>query len=143
MLCSAEVSRDSRIANWETTIPRMPTGTLMKKIQFQFRFSTIRPPPSGPIASASADTPAQIPIACPRCFGGKVATMMESDAGFMSAAPAPCTARAPIRKPALGASPQASEESVKIASPTTKIRRRPYRSASLPPVIRSAANVSA
>ncbi len=69
--------------------------------------------------------------------------MMESDAGFMSAAPAPCTARAPIRKLALGASPQASEESVKIASPTTKIRRRPYRSASLPPVIRSAANVSA
>ena len=63
MLCSAEVSRDSRIANWETTIPRIPTGTLMKKIQFQFRYCTIKPPPSGPIASARAETPAQIPIA--------------------------------------------------------------------------------
>ena len=94
----------------ETTMPTTPTGTLMKKIQFQFRFSTIRPPTSGPIASASAETPAQIPIAWPRCFGGKVATMMESEAGFISAAPTPWTARAPIRKPAVEARPQASEE---------------------------------
>ena len=51
--------------------------------------------------------------------------MIDSVAGFMSAAPTPCTARAPMRKPALGASPHASEESVKIASPMTKMRRRP------------------
>ena len=69
--------------------------------------------------------------------------MIDSDAGFISAAPTPCTARAPIRKPAVGASPQASEESVKIAIPTMKMRRRPMRSPSLPPVIRSAAKVSA
>ena len=105
--------------------------------------STIRPPARGPIASASAETPAQIPIAWPRSFGGNVAVMIDSVAGFMSAAPIPCTARAPMRKPALGASPQASDESVKTTMPTMKIRRRPYRSASLPPVIISAANVSA
>ena len=49
------------------------------------------PPTSGPIASASADTPAQIPIAVPRSRGGNVAAMIESVAGFISAAPAPCS----------------------------------------------------
>ena len=89
----------------------------MKKIQFQLMLSTIRPPTSGPIASAIAETPAQMPIAWPRSRGGNVAVMIDSEAGFISAAPTPCTARAPIRKPALGASPQASDERVKIAIP--------------------------
>ena len=44
-----------------------PIGTLMKKIQFQLMCSEMRPPTSGPIASASAETPAQMPIAVPRC----------------------------------------------------------------------------
>ena len=51
------------------------------------------PPTSGPIASASAETPAQIPIAVPRWRGGNVATMIDSVAGFISAAPTPWTAR--------------------------------------------------
>ena len=72
-------------------MPRIPTGTLTKKIQFQLACSVSSPPTSGPIASASADTPAQIPIAVPRCRGGKVAAMIESVAGFISAAPAPCS----------------------------------------------------
>ena len=59
----------------------------MKKIQFQLTCSVIRPPTSGPIASASAETPAQIPIAVPRWRGGKVTVMIESVAGFISAAP--------------------------------------------------------
>ncbi len=125
MLCSRDMSRDSLITSCETTIPRMPTGTLTKKIQFQLRLSTIRPPTSGPIASAIAETPAQMPIAWPRSRGGNVAVMIESDAGFINAAPTPWTARAPMRKPALGANPQASDESVKIAIPTMKIRLRP------------------
>ena len=115
----------------------------MKKIQFQLICSVITPPTSGPIASASAETPAQMPIAIPRCRGGKVAVMIESVAGFISADPAPCTTRAPIRKPALGASPHASEAAVKITSPTMKMNRRPKRSASLPPVSISTAKVSA
>ena len=36
------------------------------------------------------------PIAVPRCRGGNVAVMIESVAGFISAAPTPCTTRAPI-----------------------------------------------
>ncbi len=90
-----------------------------------------------------AETPAQMPIAWPRCRAGNVAVMIESVAGFISAAPTPCTARAPIRKPAFGASPQASDESEKIVRPITKILRRPYMSASLPPVISSAAKTRA
>ena len=78
----------------------------MKKIQFQLQCSVMRPPTRGPIASAIAETPAQIPIAMPRCRGGKVAVMIDSVAGFMSAAPAPCTTRAPISQPALVARPQ-------------------------------------
>ena len=124
-------------------MPSAPTGTLTKKIQFQPMLSTIRPPASGPIASASAETPAQMPIAWPRCFGGNVAVMIESVAGFINAAPMPCTARAPIRKPAFGAKPHASDDNEKTARPMMKILRRPKRSASLPPVIRSAAKTSA
>src|SRR5258705_4785518 len=130
MLCSREVSRDSLITSWETAMPSTPIGTLTKKIQFQPTLSTIRPPASGPIASASAETPAQMPIAWPRCFGGNVAVMIESVAGFISAAPMPCTARAPIRKPALGAKPHASDDSEKTTRPTMKILRRPKRSRS-------------
>jgi hypothetical protein len=133
----------SSISRKLATIARTPTGTLMKKIQFQLACSVNRPPTSGPIASARADTPAQIPIAAPRCSGGKVAVMIESVAGFIKAAPTPWTIRAPISTSPLPAMPQARDEIVKIARPTTKMKRRPSRSASLPPVSMKAAKVSA
>ena len=69
--------------------------------------------------------------------------MIESVAGLIIAAPAPCTTRAAISASPLDARPQASEASVKIAIPRTKISRRPYASASLPPMSISAAKVSA
>ena len=87
--------------------------------------------------------PAQMPIAVPRCLGGKVAAMIDRVAGFISAAPAPCTTRAAISCSSEPESPQASDASVKMTMPTTKISRRPYASASLPPISISAANVSA
>ena len=98
---------------------------------------------SGPIASARAEVPAQIPIAVPRSRGGKVAALMESVAGFMRAAPAPCRIRAPISSLLVFARPQRSDEIVKTAMPMTKMRRRPYASAIFPPTSMSAANVSA
>jgi hypothetical protein len=84
-----------------------------------------------------------MPIAIPRSEGGNVAAMIESVAGFMSAAPTPCTIRAAMSISPESARPQASEDAVKIASPTTKMSRRPSRSASFPPVSMSAANESA
>ena len=80
------------------------------------------PPTSGPIASASADTPAQIPIAVPRCRGGKVAAMIESVAGFISAAPAPCNdARRDQHVARAGEPARRATRAVKTAMPITKI----------------------
>ena len=101
------------------------------------------PPSSGPIASAIAETPAQIPIAVPRSRAWNVAEMIESVAGIISAAPTPWTARAEISSGALEERPQASEESVKTVRPMVKISRRPSRSPSFPPVSSSEAKVSA
>jgi hypothetical protein len=105
--------------------------------------SVIRPPTSGPIASAIAETPAQIPSAAPRSRGGKVAVMIDSVAGIMNAAPTPCTTRAAISSSALFARPQKREEIVKTARPVRKIRRLPNMSASFPPVSISTAKLSA
>ena len=69
--------------------------------------------------------------------------MMDSVAGIISAAPAPCTTRAAISISDPFASPQKSEETVKMARPIRKIRRRPNMSASLPPVSISTAKLSA
>jgi hypothetical protein len=118
-------------------------GRLRKKIQLQSMCSVTSPPISGPMASAIAETPAQIPIAMPRWCGGKVAEMIERVAGIISAAPTPCTVRAPISVSPEVASPQASDERVKIASPIRKTRRRPKKSASFPPESMRTAKVSA
>ena len=101
------------------------------------------PPTSGPIASASADVAAQMPIAVPRSFGGNVAAMIERVAGFISAAPQPWRTRPAMSWSLEPARPHMSEAVVKTTMPTTKIRRRPYASASFPPMSMSAANVSA
>ena len=85
----------------------------------------MRPPTSGPMASARADDPAQMPIAVPRSRGGKVAAMIESVAGFMRAAPAPCRTREPMSIDDEVASPHMSDASVKTTMPSTKTRRRP------------------
>ena len=120
-----------------------PSGTLMRKIQPQCRCWLIRPPSTGPSASASALTAAQMPMAVLRSLAlVNVAMMMASVAGISSAAPTPCTARLAMSTPPLPASPAASEESVKTARPTPNSLRRPYTSASLPPTSSSPASVS-
>ena len=118
-------SRDSSIRRKLATIPTIPTGTLTKKIQCQLALSVRRPPTSGPIASARAETPAQMPIAVPRCRGGNVAAMIDSVAGFISAAPAPCATRAAMSISPVVESPHAREAAVKTAIPTTNRSRRP------------------
>ena len=120
-----------------------PSGTLMRKIQPQWRCWLIRPPSAGPAARASAPTAAQMPIAVVRSLTLlNVAMMMASVAGSSSAAPTPWMARLAMSTPPLPASPAASEESVKTARPTRNTRRRPYTSASRPPTSSSPASVS-
>ena len=55
----------------------------------------MKPPSSGPIAAEIAEKPAQVPIALPRSASSNEAPMIASEHGISSAAPAPCTARAP------------------------------------------------
>ena len=87
--CSVLSSRDSCVANSVTATAPTATGRLRKKIARQDTYSVSAPPTTGPIASASADTPAQVPIALPRSAGGKVTVMIESVADIMNAAPTP------------------------------------------------------
>ena len=70
--------------------------------------------------------------------------MIESVAGFISAAPTPWTVRAAISDlRSAGKAAARATSAVKITSPTMKISRRPKRSASFPPVSSSTPNVSA
>src|SRR5262245_33534448 len=52
-------SRDSSVAKRVTTTAPTATGRLRKKIARHETYSASAPPTTGPIASASADTPAQ------------------------------------------------------------------------------------
>ena len=61
----------------------------MKKIARQLTSSVRKPPTTGPIASASALTPAHVPIAVPRCSAGNAWVMIARVAGIMNAAPMP------------------------------------------------------
>jgi hypothetical protein len=58
-----------------------------------------------------------------------------SAVGAITAAPAPCTARAAISSGADGASAHASEAAPNVASPMRNTRRRPTRSPTRPAAI--------
>jgi hypothetical protein len=60
----------------------------------------------------------KIPIAAPRFSGGKAALSSARPSGISRAEPAPCTARAPISQPTLGASAQTADAAANKARPT-------------------------
>ncbi len=103
--CPTVSSRDSRAANSVTASAITAIGGLMKKIARQLTCSVRKPPSTGPIASAIALTPAQVPIAMPRCSGGNAWVMIDSVAGIMNAAPTPWTARKATSAVSFGAKP--------------------------------------
>ncbi len=106
----------------------------MKKIARQLTYSVRKPPTTGPIESARAETPAHVPIALPRSEAGKAWVMIESVAGIISAAPTPWIARLPISIAGSWASPAVAEVIAKITTPARNISRRPKMSPSRPPV---------
>ena len=71
----------------------------------------------GPIASATAETPAQVPIAFPRSCAGKALVMIDSVAGNIKAAPMPWIARLPTSAAVGGASPAVAEAPAKKTTP--------------------------
>ncbi len=135
-------SRDSITAQAVTPIATMPIGTFTQNTADHEKCCVRKPPRSGPIARPRPEMPAQIPIACGSCLRGNAATRIDSDSGFRSAPPTPCTARKPISWVSVCASAHAADESVKITRPTMKMRLRPNRSPSLPPSRIRVANTS-
>ena len=135
-------SRDSRTANSVAMTATTATGRLMKKIALQETCSTRNPPTNGPIESANAETPAQVPIALPRSAGVNALVMIESVAGIISAAPVPCRTRLAISISDDAASPAVAEESAKMMTPAMNIRRRPKMSPRRPPVTSRTPNES-
>ena len=122
----------------------MPTGMLMKKIHSQLSVSVKMPPSRTPAAAPKPPTAPQTPSAMLRSRPSeKVVIRIESAAGAMIAAPRPWKARAPISDASLQARPATSEATVKTASPATKRRRRPSRSAARPPRSRKPPKTSA
>ena len=109
------------------TSPRVAStsGTLSAKIHRQEAWSTITPPASGPTIAAIPPHAVQAPIAAPRSFGAKAATMIASELGTMSAAAAPCSARAPINTSIVGASAHATEKTPNAVRPIANTRRSP------------------
>jgi hypothetical protein len=135
--------RDSAMDGRAIARVTAPSGTLIKKIQPQWKCWLMTPPSAGPSARPSAPIAPEMPIAMVRSRASvNVATRIASAAGMTSAAPSPCTARAAISPPPLPASPEASEESVKIARPVRNTRRLPYTSATRPPTSSSPPSTS-
>ena len=88
----------------------------------------------GPTAMATLAMAVHRPMALALAFGsGKAALTRASDVTLATAAPAPCTPRATLRKAMLGARPQATDATVNTTRPTRKTRLRPCRSATVAP----------
>jgi hypothetical protein len=135
-------SRLFSAANSVTTTHTAATGRFTKKIDCHDTCSTRNPPSSGPIARASPDTPAQVPIAFPRSSGGNALEMIESVPGIMSAAPPPCSSRPTTSQVCDWEKPMKALVHAKITTPVRKTVRRPKMSPRRPPVTSRTANVS-
>ena len=126
-------SVDSGAAAAVIAIPTRATGRLIQKITRQ-SISTSAPPASGPIASATAETPAQTPSARACSEAGKALQTIASESGNIGAAPIPCRIRPAISVSWLPAAPESTEPSAKTTMPPRKSRLRPNMSPSRPAV---------
>jgi hypothetical protein len=79
-----------------------------------------------------------MPIAAPRSFSSYAAPISASEHGTSSAAPIPCSTRAPISTGTLGERPHTSDAAANTNTPITNTRRRPNWSAAAPPTSSSA-----
>jgi hypothetical protein len=74
---------------------------------------------------------------------GKVSRRMPNPWGSISAPSSPWSSRKAISVPLVGATAHSTEETVNPATPARKVRRRPNRSPSRPPVISPTESASA
>lgn len=134
------VALDSGTNNAASTRAAIPIGMLIQKIERQPAEATSRPPTTGPAARDRPTVVPHRPIARARSRGsGKACVMIDRATGLSMLAPRPWATRKAINQPRLGAREQASEPTVKRASPAWNTRRRPIRSAVDPASIMNAA----
>jgi hypothetical protein len=88
----------------------------MKKIQCQEKLSVIQPPSVGPTVGATITATPYSAKAWPRFSGGNVSARMACSLVGMPPPPSPCRMRKNINAPRLGANPQSSELTVKVAT---------------------------
>ena len=116
----------------------------MKKIQDQASQLVSTPPRSTPAAAPLPETAPQTPSAMLRSRpSANIVVRIERAAGASSAPPSPCVTRKAISELSDQAKPASSELTVKRATPAMNSRRRPSRSAILPPSRRKPPNMSA
>lgn len=115
------------------------TGTLMKKIECQEKWSISTPPSTGLPTRPSIDTEPHAAIALGRSSSSKTVMRIDSVEGMISAPPTPMATRAAMTSPGFVQKVAASDAAPKSSSPMIMIFRRPNRSPRLPEVSRSPA----
>ena len=125
-------SRESGTKRMPATKATSATGTLMRKTEDQSKYSSSRPPNSGPRPTPIAAVPAHTPIALARSSRGKTFVMIDSVAGMISAPPTPIRARTAMSCVDVSTKRTARLERPNTAMPVCSARLRPKRSPSMP-----------
>ncbi|GAA3136210.1 hypothetical protein GCM10020001_068500 [Nonomuraea salmonea] len=127
--------RDSGSTSQPPTSTTAMTGTLIRNTEPHQKWSSSRPPTTGPIAKPAALMPLQMPIAAVRSPGSvNTFLMMDSVDGMMVAPATPSSARAAISSSGVGAYAVTTEAAPNAAAPISSSRLRPTRSPRLPMV---------
>ncbi len=100
-----------------------PIGTLTANNQRQWVIARIAAATVGPIAAATATAKALIPMARPNIRCGYVKRTNAEFTLMIPAAPRPCTTRAILRVPRVGARAHASDAAVNTPMPQCDTRR--------------------
>src|SRR5271156_2412973 len=104
---------------------KMPTGTLMKKIQRQVVLSEIQPPRIGPQIGATSVVMDQIASARPRRKGGKIDSSSACEPGIIGPETPPCRMRNASRDGRSRAMPHRKEAAVNNAPEPGKVFTTP------------------
>ena len=136
--------RESGINRAPTTREIATIGKLIKKTDPHQKCSSMKPPTTGPNATAIPDTADQIPMAFARSIGSiNKLVMIASVAGNTSAAPMPIAPRQKINELEVSANAAMPLHAANNTSPICSVRLRPYRSPIPPPASNRPAKTNA
>ena len=108
-------SRTSSTNRLTSTMPRIPIGTLMSKIQRQEKYVTMKPPTGGPITGpSSAGTVSHAIAATSSCLAA-VRSSTKRPTGTIIAPPMPCRMRDTTKNHSVSARPHKTEPMVNTA----------------------------